>query len=117
MHIGCDDCVNGCRRITNSYNNPHHNTIIAPNVHTLQIHDKDELTHALTQSLIELDKIGLRKHETFQKLPSAPTSEVDMKCFVAQAQRERDNSPVAQRLRKKMHKPDPGSNPLFEYRK
>ncbi|XP_033609502.1 uncharacterized protein LOC117282747 [Cryptotermes secundus] len=61
-----DDCVNGCKKITNSFNNPHHNTIIAPNVHTLKIQDKDELTHALTQSLIELDKIGICKHETFR---------------------------------------------------
>jgi hypothetical protein len=63
-----DDCINGCRKIKNSYNNPHHNTIIAPNVHTLNVQNKDELSQALTESLIELDNIGSTMHKPHQKL-------------------------------------------------
>jgi hypothetical protein len=86
-------------------------------VHTLNVQSRNELTQALTQSLIELDNIGTTMHKPHQKLPSAPTSEVVVREFITKTNQKDYSPPLAQRLRKKMQKPYSGSNPLFEYRR
>jgi hypothetical protein len=78
--------------------------------------DKEDLTNTLTRSLLEIDQDD-KVHFSHQarKLPSAPTSEEDLRDFIKQVQTEEGSTPLSQRLRKK--KLDPGSHPLFGYRK
>jgi hypothetical protein len=110
------DCVNGCREIKDSFNT--HNTVIAvDSCHgTMSQRDKEDLTNTLTRSLLEIDQND-KIHFSHQarKLPSAPTSEEDLRNFIKQVQTEEGSTPLSQRLRKK--KLDPGSHPLFDYRK
>jgi hypothetical protein len=110
------DCVNGCREIKDSFNT--HNTVIAvDSCHgAMSQQDKEDLTNTLTRSLLEIDQTDKIKfsHQA-RKLPSAPTSEDDLRDFIKQVQTEKGNTPLSQRLRRK--KQDPGSNPLFDYGK
>jgi hypothetical protein len=110
------DCVNGCREIKDSFNT--HNTVITvDSCHgAMSQQDKEDLTNTLTRSLLETDQTDKTKfsHQA-RNLPSAPTSEEDLRDFIKQVQTEKGNTPLSQRLRRK--KQDPGSNPLFDYRK
>jgi hypothetical protein len=73
--------------------------------------DKEDLTNTMTRSLLETDQTDKIKfsHQA-QKLPSAPTSEEDLRDFIKQVQTEKGNTPLSQRLCRK--KQDPGSNPV-----
>jgi hypothetical protein len=64
--------------------------------------DREDLTNTLTKSLIEIDQIGKAGFSRqAQKLPSAPSSEEDLKDFIKQVQEEKLSPPLSQRLRKK----------------
>jgi hypothetical protein len=111
-----NDCISGCREIKDSFNT--HNTVITIDSRqgTRSYQDKEGLTNTLTQSLLGADQTDeVNFTPKIRKLPSAPPSEQDLKDFVKQVQMDTDSSPISQRLRKK--KQDPGSNPLFDYRK
>jgi hypothetical protein len=110
------DCVSGCREIRGSFNT--NNTVITVDSRhgAIGYQDREDLTNTLTKSLIEIDQIGKAGFSRqAQKLPSAPSSEEDLKDFIKQVQKEKLSPPLSQRLRKKTQ--DPGSNPLFDYRK
>ena len=86
------DCVSGCREIKDSFNT--HNTVITVDSRhgAMSCQDREDLTNTLTRSLLEVDQIDeTRFLSQAKKLPSAPTSEEDLRDFIKQVQKEKNS--------------------------